>query len=411
MVIDRFLRYVAIDTQSDPDSTTFPSTEKQKDLARILYKELVEIGASDCYMSEEYGYVYASIPATDHGRCTKTLAFVAHMDTASDSSGKDVKARIIENYDGKDIILNEELNLISSPSTYPELLEYVGQSLIVTDGTTLLGGDDKAGVAEIMSMAEYLIAHPEVEHGPISIVFTPDEEVGGGVDHVELERMHADIAYTVDGGGIGEIEYENFNAASAEIEIHGVVVHPGSAKNKMINAASIAAEFDSMLPENERPEYTEGYEGFFHLMDINGGVELTKMSYIIRDHDKEKFEAKKALILKNTELLNSKYGVGTVTAEVSDSYLNMKEQIVPEYQYLIDAATDAMKVLNIEPKITPVRGGTDGAKLSYMGLPCPNLCTGGHNFHGRYEFICVESMHRIVELLIKIAQDMYKYCN
>ena len=411
MVIDRFLRYVAIDTQSDPDSTTFPSTEKQKDLARILYKELVEIGASDCYMSEEYGYVYASIPATDQGRCTKTLAFVAHMDTASDSSGKDVKARIIENYDGKDIVLNEELNLISSPSTYPELLEYVGQSLIVTDGTTLLGGDDKAGVAEIMSMAEYLIAHPEVEHGPIAIVFTPDEEVGGGVDHVELERMHADIAYTVDGGGIGEIEYENFNAASADIEIHGVVVHPGSPKNKMINAASIAAEFDSMLPENERPEYTEGYEGFFHLMDINGGVELTKMSYIIRDHDKEKFEAKKALILKNTELLNSKYGEGTVVSEVSDSYLNMKEKIVPEYQYLIDAATDAMKALNIEPKITPVRGGTDGAKLSYMGLPCPNLCTGGHNFHGRYEFICIESMHRIVDLLIKIAQDMYKYCN
>ena len=411
MVIDRFLRYVAIDTQSDPDSTTFPSTEKQKDLARILYKELVEIGASDCYMSEEYGYVYASIPATDQGRCTKTLAFVAHMDTASDSLGKDVKARIIENYDGKDIVLNEELNLISSPSTYPELLEYVGQSLIVTDGTTLLGGDDKAGVAEIMSMAEYLIAHPEVKHGPIAIVFTPDEEVGGGVDHVELERMHADIAYTVDGGGIGEIEYENFNAASADIEIHGVVVHPGSAKNKMINAASIAAEFDSMLPENERPEYTEGYEGFFHLMDINGGVELTKMSYIIRDHDKEKFEAKKALILKNTELLNSKYGEGTVVSEVSDSYLNMKEKIVPEYQYLIDAATDAMKALNIEPKITPVRGGTDGAKLSYMGLPCPNLCTGGHNFHGRYEFICIESMHRIVDLLIKIAQDMYKYCN
>lgn len=411
MVIDRFLRYVTIDTQSDPDSTTFPSTEKQKDLARILYKELIEIGAYDCYMSEEYGYVYASIPATDQGRCTKTLAFVAHMDTASDSSGKDVNARIIENYDGKDIVLNEELNLISSPSTYPELLEYVGQSLIVTDGTTLLGGDDKAGVAEIMSMAEYLIAHPEVEHGPIAIVFTPDEEVGGGVDHVELERMHADIAYTVDGGGIGEIEYENFNAASADIEIHGVVVHPGSAKNKMINAASIAAEFDSMLPENERPEYTEGYEGFFHLMDINGGVELTKMSYIIRDHDKEKFEAKKALILKNTELLNSKYGEGTVVSEVSDSYLNMKEKIVPEYQYLIDAATDAMKALNIEPKITPVRGGTDGAKLSYMGLPCPNLCTGGHNFHGRYEFICIESMHRIVDLLIKIAQDMYKYCN
>ena len=411
MVIDKFLRYVAIDTQSDPESQTFPSTEKQKDLARILYKELVDMGASDCYMSEEFGYVYASIPATDHSRCTKTLAFVAHMDTASDSSGTDVKARIIENYDGKDIVLNEELNLISSPKTYPELLEYVGQSLIVTDGTTLLGGDDKAGVAEIMSMAEYLINHPEIEHGPISIAFTPDEEVGGGVDHIELERLKADIAYTVDGGGIGEIEYENFNAASADIEIHGVVVHPGSAKDKMINAASIAAIFDAMLPADERPQYTEGYEGFFHLMNISGGVEYSEMSYIIRDHDKEKFEAKKALILKNAEILNEKYGTGTVTVKLSDTYYNMKEKVVPEYKYLIDAAIDSMKALNIEPKITPVRGGTDGANLSYMGLPCPNLCTGGHNFHGRYEFICIESMRRIVDLLIKIAQDMYKYCN
>lgn len=411
MVIEKFLRYVSIDTQSDPESTSFPSTEKQKDLARILYKELVEMGASDCYMSEEFGYVYAFIPPTDNGRCTKTLAFVSHMDTASDSSGKDIKARIVENYDGKDIILNEELNLISSPATYPELLEYVGKSLIVTDGTTLLGGDDKAGVAEIMSMAEYLIHHPEIEHGPISIAFTPDEEVGGGVDHIELERMHADIAYTVDGGGIGEIEYENFNAASADIEIHGVVVHPGSAKDKMINAASIAAEFDSMLPANERPQYTEGYEGFFHLMHISGGVEQTELSYIIRDHDKEKFDAKKALILKNTEILNTKYGEGTVTSKLSDTYFNMKEKVVPEYQFLIDAAIDSMKALDIEPKITPVRGGTDGANLSYMGLPCPNLCTGGHNFHGRYEFICVESMRKIVDLLIKIAQDMYKYCN
>ena len=411
MVIEKFLRYVSIDTQSDPESTSFPSTEKQKDLARILYKELVEMGASDCYMSEEFGYVYAFFPPSDNGRCTMTLAFVAHMDTASDSSGKDIKARIVENYDGKDIILNEELNLISSPATYPELLEYVGKSLIVTAGTTLLGGDDKAGVAEIMSMAEYLIHHPEIEHGPISIAFTPDEEVGGGVDHIELERMHADIAYTVDGGGIGEIEYENFNAASADIEIHGVVVHPGSAKDKMINAASIAADYDSMLPANERPQYTEGYEGFFHLMHISGGVEQTELSYIIRDHDKEKFDAKKALILKNTEILNTKYGEGTVTSNLSDTFFNMKEKVVPEYQFLIDAAIDSMKALDIEPKITPVRGGTDGANLSYMGLPCPNLCTGGHNFHGRYEFICVESMRKIVDLLIKIAQDMYKYCN
>ena len=410
MVIEKFLRYVKIDTQSDPDSTTFPSTEKQKDLARILYQELVEMGASDCYMSEEYGYVYANIPATDDGRCTKTLAFVAHMDTAADSSGKDVKPRIIENYDGKDIVLNEELGLISSPSTYPELLDYVGKTLIVTDGTTLLGGDDKAGVAEIMSMAAYLIAHPEIKHGPIAIAFTPDEEVGGGVDHIDLDRLKADIAYTVDGGGIGELEFENFNAASADIEIHGVVVHPGSAKDKMINAASIGAQFDCMLPEMERPEHTEGYEGFYHLMDISGGVEHTTLSYIIRDHDKDSFMARKARIQEIADLLNAKYGEVTVTAKISDSYFNMREKIIPDYQFLIDAAKDTMEALGIEPKITPVRGGTDGANLSFMGLPCPNLCTGGHNFHGRYEFICIESMRQIVELLVKLAEDIYKYC-
>ena len=410
MVIEKFLRYVKIDTQSDPESASFPSTEKQKDLARILYQELIEMGASDCYMSEEYGYVYANIPATDNGRCTKTLAFVAHMDTSSDSSGKDIKAKIIENYDGKDIILNEELNLISSPNTYPELLDYVGQSLIVTDGTTLLGGDDKAGVAEIMTMAEYLIQHPEIEHGPITIAFTPDEEVGGGVDHIELDRMKADIAYTVDGGGIGELEYENFNAASADIEIKGVVVHPGSAKNKMINAASIAAQFDCLLPANERPEHTEGYEGFFHLLQMNGSVEHTTMSYIIRDHDKDSFMARKAKIEEIANKLNEQYGEGTVNVTLSDTYFNMKEKVVPEYQFLIDAAKDSMEALGIVPKITPVRGGTDGANLSYMGLPCPNLCTGGHNFHGRYEFICIESMRKIVDLLIKLAQDMYKYC-
>lgn len=410
MVIEKFLRYVKIDTQSDPESATSPSTEKQKDLARILYQELIEMGASDCYMSEEYGYVYANIPATDKGRCTKTLAFVAHMDTSSDSSGKDIKAKIIENYDGKDIILNEALNLISSPNTYPELLDYVGQSLIVTDGTTLLGGDDKAGVAEIMTMAEYLIQHPEIEHGPITIAFTPDEEVGGGVDHIELDRMKADIAYTVDGGGIGELEYENFNAASADIEIKGVVVHPGSAKNKMINAASIAAQFDCLLPANERPEHTEGYEGFFHLLQMNGSVEHTTMSYIIRDHDKDSFMARKAKIEEIANKLNEQYGEGTVNVTLSDTYFNMKEKVVPEYQFLIDAAKDSMEALGIVPKITPVRGGTDGANLSYMGLPCPNLCTGGHNFHGRYEFICIESMRKIVDLLIKLAQDMYKYC-
>lgn len=410
MVIEKFLRYVEIDTQSDPLSKTFPSTEKQKDLARILYQELVEMGASECHMSEEYGYVYAKIPATDGGRCQKTVAFIAHMDTSCDSSGRNIKPKMIKNYDGQDIVLNEELHIISSPTVYPELLDYVGKTLIVTDGTTLLGGDDKAGVAEIMTMAETFLKDPELPHGPIAIVFTPDEEVGGGVDHIELERMGADFGYTVDGGGIGELEFENFNAASAEINIKGIVVHPGSAKNKMINAASIAARFDTMLPEDERPQHTDGYQGFFHLTDIHGDVEAVTMSYIIRDHDKEKFESRKHLLQEITDQLNRQYGEETVTLTLSDTYYNMKEKIVPDYQFLIDAAKEAMESLNIVPKMTPVRGGTDGANLSYMGLPCPNLCTGGHNFHGRHEFICVESMQKIVELLIRLAQDIYKYC-
>lgn len=410
MVVEKFLKYVQMDTQSDPDSETFPSTDKQKALARVLYQELMDMGASDCFMSEEYGYVYAKIPATDNGRYPKTVAFVSHMDTSSDSSGTNIKPQIIEKYDGKDILLNEALHLVSSPDTYPELFDYVGKSLIVTDGTTLLGADDKAGIAEIMTMAETLLTHPEIEHGPISICFTPDEEVGRGVEHIDLERLGADFGYTVDGGGIGELEYENFNAASADIEIKGIVVHPGSAKDKMINAASIAAEFDSMLPADERPQYTDGYEGFFHLMQISGGVEYATMSYIIRDHDKEKFDIKKAQILETAEKLNAKYGAGTVTANLSDTYFNMKEKIMPDYAFLIDAAKNTMETLNIVPKLTPVRGGTDGANLSFMGLPCPNLCTGGHNFHGRYEFICIESMHQIVDLLIKLVQDMYKYC-
>lgn len=410
MVVEKFLRYVQMDTQSDPESETFPSTEKQKELAKVLYNELLDMGASDCYMSEEYGYVYAKIPATDNGRCNKTLALVSHMDTSSDSSGSNIKPRIIENYDGKDIVLNKELNLISSPSTYPELLDYVGKSLIVTDGTTLLGADDKAGVAEIMTMAETLLTHPEIEHGPIAICFTPDEEVGRGVEHIDLERLNADFGYTVDGGGIGELEYENFNAASADLEIKGIVVHPGSAKDKMINAASIAAEFDSLLPSDERPQYTDGHEGFFHLMHISGGVEYSTMSYIIRDHDKEKFEAKKNLMKDIAAKLNSKYGEGTVSVSISNTYFNMKEKIMPDYAFLIEAAKDTMEALNIVPKITPVRGGTDGANLSFMGLPCPNLCTGGHNFHGRYEFICIESMHQIVDMLLKLVQNMYQYC-
>lgn len=410
MVIEKFLKYVQIDTQSDPESTTFPSTAKQKDLGRILYQELLDLGASDCYMDPEYGYVYAKIPATDGGKFTKTLGFLAHMDTSPDSSGTNVKPRIVENYDGKDIILNEELGIISSPSKYPELLDYVGKSLIVTDGTTLLGADDKAGVAEIMSMAEILLTHPEIPHGPIAIAFTPDEEVGAGVNHIDLERLGADFAYTVDGGGIGELEYENFNAASAKVHIQGVMVHPGDAKNKMKNALSMAAEFDTALPAKERPQYTDGYEGFFHLTQLTGGVEEATLAYIIRDHDHGKFEAKKTLIQTTADHFNKKYGEGTVSVTLSDSYYNMKEKIVPDYSFLVDGAKEMMEELNIVPKITPIRGGTDGARLSFMGLPCPNLCTGGHNYHGRHEFVCVESMRSIVDLLVKIAQDIYKYC-
>lgn len=410
MVIEKFLRYVQIDTQSSETSDTFPSTEKQKNLARILYQELVDLGASDCYMHPEHAYVYAKIPATDGGACQKTLGFIAHMDTSPDSSGTNVKPRIIENYDGKDILLNMEENIVSSPSKFPELLDYVGQSLIVTDGTTLLGADDKAGVAEIMAMAETLLTHPEIPHGPIAIAFTPDEEVGAGVDYFDVAKMGADFAYTVDGGGIGEIEYENFNAASAKVHFSGVMVHPGDAKNKMKNAAGIACEFEAALPYEEKPEYTEGYEGFYHLLHMSGETESADLTYIIRDHDKAKFEAKKAFMEQLTAEFNKKYGEGTVTLTLSDSYYNMKEKIEDGYLFLIDAAKDKMEELEIVPKVQPIRGGTDGARLSFMGLPCPNLCTGGHNYHGRYEFVCVESMRKIVDLLLKLATDIHRYC-
>ena len=410
MVIEKFLRYVQIDTQSSETSDTFPSTEKQKDLARLLFQELTDLGASDCYMHPEHAYVYARIPATDGGACEKTLGFIAHMDTSPDSSGTNVKPRIIENYDGKDILLNEELGIVSSPAKFPELLDYVGQSLIVTDGTTLLGADDKAGVAEIMAMAETLLTHPEIPHGPIAIAFTPDEEVGAGVDYFDVAKMGADFAYTVDGGGIGEIEYENFNAASAKVHIDGVMVHPGDAKNKMKNAAGIACEFEAALPYEEKPEYTEGYEGFYHLLHMQGETESADLTYIIRDHDREKFEAKKAFMETLTAKFNEKYGEGTVTLTLSDSYYNMKEKIEDGYLFLIDAAKEKMEELEIAPKIQPIRGGTDGARLSFMGLPCPNLCTGGHNYHGRYEFVCVESMRKIVDLLLKLATDIHQYC-
>ena len=407
-VIERFLNYIKVDTTADENSTTFPSTLKQKNLGRILAQELSDLGVSDVFFDEEYGYVYGKIPANDDGISPKTIAFISHMDTAPDISGECVNPRFVENYQGQDIVLNEELGIKLTTKKFPELKAYVGKTLITTDGTTLLGADDKAGVAEIMTMAEELLTHPEIKHGPISICFTPDEEVGNGVDHINMERLNADYGYTVDGGALGEIEYENFNASSCVVKVQGVNVHPGEAKNKMKNASLIALEFEMMLPRNEKPEYTCGYEGFYHLTDIHGNEESAELNYIIRDHDKEKFKAKKAYLEKVAEVLNQKYGEGTVGLIQKDSYYNMKEKVEPEYFFLVEYAKECMEELDIIPRIQPIRGGTDGARLSYMGLPCPNLCAGGHNFHGRYEYVCVESVEKITQLLIRLATKKYE---
>ena len=403
-VVDKFLKYVTIDTQSDEDSTTSPSTEKQKDLARLLVGELKEMGASDVRMDEEYGYVYATIPSTlkEGGKEVPVIGFIAHIDTSPAVSGKDVKPRIVENYDGKDIVLNQELNIILPVEENPELLEYEGKKLIVTDGTTLLGADDKAGVAEIMTMAQTLLAHPEKEHGTIRIAFTPDEEVGRGVDHFDVEGFQADYAYTVDGGALGELEYESFNAAGARLHVNGYSVHPGSAKNKMLNAILLAQEFQSLLPVFETPAATEGYEGFYHADRMTGTVESAQVDYIIRDHARELFEKKKAYFRETADFLNKKYGKEIFTVEMQDSYYNMKEKNYPENAHLIDTAVKAMEEAGVTPLIAPIRGGTDGSRLSFMGLPCPNLCTGGMNYHGRYEYVCIESMEKCVEIILNI---------
>ena len=402
-VVDKFLRYVKIDTQSWSPSDTFPSTEKQKDLGRLLAKELQEMGASDVRFDGQFGYVYATVLSTlKEGKTAPVLGFIAHMDTAMAMSGKEVKPRIVENYPGGDIVLNEELSIILREKENPELAGYVGKSLIVTDGTTLLGADDKAGVAEIMTMAEYLLAHPEIEHGTVRIGFTPDEEVGGGVDHFDVEGFGADYAYTVDGGALGELEYENFNASDVVLHVNGCSVHPGSAKGKMRNAILLAQEFQALLPVYEAPEATEGYEGFYHPGTIQGNVEHVDVDYIIRDHDRDAFEKKKALFRKAVDFMNEKYGADTVTADMRDSYYNMKEKILPENAHLIDNAVKAMELAEVTPVISPIRGGTDGARLSFMGLPCPNLCTGGQNCHGKFEYACIESMEKTVQILLNI---------
>ncbi len=395
-VIERFLGYAKYDTQSSDSTGTTPSTASQRVLGEVLFEELKRIGMSDVTIDEN-NYVMATLPANTDKKIP-TIWFISHMDTAPDYSGKDVKPQMV-NYEGGDIKLNA--NTVLSPVDFPELNDYIGKTLITTDGTTLLGADDKAGISEIVTAMEYLIANPDIKHGTIKVGFTPDEEIGEGADHFDVEKFAADFAYTVDGGAVGEIEYENFNAAGVEIVINGRNVHPGSAKNKMVNAQQIAMELNGLLPVNARPECTEGYEGFFMLCDMVGTVEKTTMSYIIRDFFRNTFEEKKTLIKEIVELLNKKYGAGTIEISVKDQYYNMKEKVEPVI-HVVDTAVEAMKALDIEPIIVPIRGGTDGARLSFMGLPTPNIFTGGHNFHGKFEFIPVDSMEKAVETIVKI---------
>ncbi len=397
---ERFIRYVKTETTSDESSVSVPSTQTQLEFAKTLAHELVEIGMSEVTVDSK-GYVMASLPSNTN-RKLPVIGFIAHMDTSPDMSGKDVKPQIFENYKGGTIQLNDELGIVLSPDDFPELNENIGKTIIATDGTTLLGADNKAGIAEIVTAMEYLINNPEIRHGEIKVGFTPDEEIGRGADHFDVEKFGADFAYTVDGGPVGELEYENFNAATAKITIQGRNVHPGSAKNKMINSMIIGQELNGMLPVQQRPEYTEDYEGFFHLVRLDGTVEKTEMVYIIRDHSMDKFQAKKKLLEKTADFLNSKYE-NIVHLEIKDSYFNMKEKIEPVIE-IVHLAKEAMENLGIDVGIKPVRGGTDGSRLSYMGLPCPNIFTGGYNFHGKYEFVTVEGMELACNTILEIVK-------
>lgn len=399
-LVDRFLRYVKIDTASDDKSDTVPSTKAQLEFAKILGKELEELGLSDVSVDEN-GYVMATLPS-NIDKEVPTIGFIAHMDTIPDMPGKDVKPKIIENYDGKDILLNEEKNIVLSVEEFPDIKNYIGETIITTDGTTLLGADNKAGIAEIITAVEYLIENPHIPHGTIKIAFTPDEEIGRGADHFDVEKFDADFAYTMDGGPLGEINYENFNAASAKITIRGTNIHPGTAKDMMVNSILVGMELNSMLPVNERPEYTESYEGFYHITRFKGTVEVTEIEYIIRDHDKDKFNKKKEALEDVVGFLNRRYG-NIIALEIEDSYYNMKEKIEPKFE-IIELAKKAMEELGIEPKIVPIRGGTDGAMLSYKGLLCPNIFAGGHNYHGKYEYIPVMAMEKAVEVILKIIE-------
>jgi tripeptide aminopeptidase len=400
-IIERFVSYITIDTESDPKSDTTPSTAKQWDLANKLAEELKTIGMQDVSIDEN-AYIMATLPSNVSHK-VPIIGFISHFDTSPDFTGTNVTPQLIRNYDGKDIILNEEEAIILSPDYFEDLLLYKGQTIITTDGTTLLGADDKAGICEIVSAMEYLIQHPEIKHGTVRVGFTPDEEIGRGAHKFDLKKFGADWAYTMDGSQIGELEYENFNAAGAVVKVKGKIVHPGYAKGKMINSMYIATEFINSLPALETPEHTEGYEGFFHLHNIEGDVEETTLEYIIRDHEKIHFEARKEMMLKLTEELNSQYGREVITIEIKDQYYNMKEKITP-VMHIVDLAEKAMKELGIKPLIKAIRGGTDGSQLSYLGLPCPNIFAGGHNFHGRYEYVPVESMIKATEVICKIAE-------
>ncbi|MEE3999039.1 peptidase T [Tenacibaculum sp. FZY0031] len=402
-IIDRFVKYVTIDTESDPNNPAFPSTEKQWNLAKVLEEELKEIGMEDVELDENC-YLMATLPSNlDYE--VPTIGFVAHIDTSPDFTGANVSPQIHENYDGKDILLNKEENIVLSPDYFEDLLQYKGQTIITTDGTTLLGADDKAGVTEIVSAMEYLIQHPEIKHGNIRICFTPDEEVGKGAHMFDVEKFGAEWAYTMDGSQIGELEYENFNAAGATVTIQGKIVHPGYAKGKMINSMLIASEFINALPEDEVPERTTGYEGFFHLHHMEGKVEQTTLSYIIRDHDMDQFNNRKKAMLDLAEVLNAKRGQKLVSVEIKDQYFNMKEKVTP-VMHIVDIAEEVMKDMGITPLIKPIRGGTDGSQLSYKGLPCPNIFAGGHNFHGRYEYVPAESIVKASEVIVGIAQKV-----
>jgi tripeptide aminopeptidase len=398
-VVQRFLKYVTFDTTANPNNSNCPSSEGQKVFANYLVEELKSLGLEDAHVDEN-SYVMATLKGNTEG--VETIGFISHLDTAPDVTGKNVKPKIIKNYDGKDIVLNEELNIITSSNDYPDLKKFIGEDLIVTDGTTLLGADDKAGISEIVTAIEYLVNNPEIKHGDIKIGFTPDEEIGRGADLFNVEKFGAKYAYTIDGGIMGELQYENFNAAGATITIQGRNVHPGAAKNKMINALHIAAEISQMFPQSERPETTEGYEGFYHLNDINGNVENATMVYIIRDHSKEKFEYRKQYMKDAISKVSEKYN-GRVTLELNDQYYNMKEKVEP-VKFIVDIAEEAMKECDITPIIVPIRGGTDGARLSFMGLPCPNIFTGGLNFHSKNECIPVIALEKCSNLIVKIAQ-------